>query len=425
MDKIYEGAIATIVAAAGEDATYGLPGVNGLFREIRRTLTVDGILLAESLPKLPLILAKSIWATRGWTYQEAVLSRRCIFFTDHQVYLTCRCSSSCEAIRFAPGTRDVRESATRLRADIFDVELKTAGKRRAGLWDFFDHLYHYKHRSLSYENDSLNAFQGILAKFSYTTVYGIPIAPLIKDQKLDELELAHAFARGLWWFERPLGDEIPTFARHPPEIYQYVRQPLFPSWSWAGWAGKIPPKLASSNAKYLQDEHCNNGDTDLKIWLGNDTHGRLSLKELIQLSGALGPHFDAFPVLYIEADTYKLKIQVDKRRIESATPMSFAVGCSCPLQVDCLKDHGGARYRLIRLLVDLAGDDSSTCRSFPCEAVAVKIFTHNPTSGGPFTTADCLVVDERDSLCTLIGTVTFWDCDEWAPRVRRRMLKLR
>jgi len=375
VDKIYEGAIATIVAAAGEDATYGLPGVNGLFREIRRTLTVDGILLAESLPKLPLILAKSIWATRGWTYQEAVLSRRCIFFTDHQVYLTCRCSSSCEAIRFAPGTRDVRESATRLRADIFDVELKTAGKRRAGLWDFFDHLYHYKHRSLSYENDSLNAFQGILAKFSYTTVYGIPIAPLIKDQKLDELELAHA--------------------------------------------------LASSNAKYLQDEHCNNGDTDLKIWLGNDTHGRLSLKELIQLSGALGPHFDAFPVLYIEADTYKLKIQVDKRRIESATPMSFAVGCSCPLQVDCLKDHGGARYRLIRLLVDLAGDDSSTCRSFPCEAVAVKIFTHNPTSGGPFTTADCLVVDERDSLCTLIGTVTFWDSDEWAPRVQRRMLKLR
>ncbi|KAF2191982.1 hypothetical protein K469DRAFT_538937, partial [Zopfia rhizophila CBS 207.26] len=34
-------------------------------------------------------LRKSVWGTRGWTYREGILSRRCLFFMGEQVYLVC------------------------------------------------------------------------------------------------------------------------------------------------------------------------------------------------------------------------------------------------------------------------------------------------------------------------------------------------
>lgn len=51
----------------------------------------------SSLPTLSLVLGGSVWATRGWTYQEAFLSRRCLFFTEMQVHLLCKAMKCCEA----------------------------------------------------------------------------------------------------------------------------------------------------------------------------------------------------------------------------------------------------------------------------------------------------------------------------------------
>jgi hypothetical protein len=31
-----------------------------------------------------------VWNQRGWTFQERLLSKRCIMFTDHQVYFQCK-----------------------------------------------------------------------------------------------------------------------------------------------------------------------------------------------------------------------------------------------------------------------------------------------------------------------------------------------
>jgi hypothetical protein len=152
VDKIYEGALATIVAAAGEDSDYGLPRISRA-RETQQTAAFNGLALVASLPRLPAILAKSKWATRGWTYQEAVLSRRCIFFTTHQVYFVCRETTYCEAIRFTG--QELNNPRTtprlhRLRADVFDGNSTSSSRSATGLWDFFDHLYHYKRRTLSY-----------------------------------------------------------------------------------------------------------------------------------------------------------------------------------------------------------------------------------------------------------------------------------
>jgi hypothetical protein len=97
MDKIYEGAIATIVAASGDGANSGLPGVS--CRRLRQPrFKVGNMVLASTLPQVSFPLTASTWATRAWTYQEAVISRRCLFFTDYQVYFSCIAMDCCESL---------------------------------------------------------------------------------------------------------------------------------------------------------------------------------------------------------------------------------------------------------------------------------------------------------------------------------------
>ncbi|PMD29793.1 HET-domain-containing protein, partial [Hyaloscypha variabilis F] len=79
MDLIYESADATLIALHGENDQSGLPGVSTLSRATQPS---------------------SHWNTRGWTYQEARLSRRCLFFSRYQVYLVCRHSTWSESVPF-------------------------------------------------------------------------------------------------------------------------------------------------------------------------------------------------------------------------------------------------------------------------------------------------------------------------------------
>ena len=55
--------------------------------------------LVTVLPTLQQQIDRSKWATRAWTYQEAVLSPRNIYFTHDQVYFACNIMQYCEAIQ--------------------------------------------------------------------------------------------------------------------------------------------------------------------------------------------------------------------------------------------------------------------------------------------------------------------------------------
>ncbi|KAF2731957.1 HET-domain-containing protein, partial [Polyplosphaeria fusca] len=90
MGNIYSHAVATI-CALGAHANVSLPGVS----QDRRTspfFQSQGSTYI-SLPE-PDFLRRSLlqtaeWSKRAWTFQEAMLSRRCIFFTEEQVSLVC------------------------------------------------------------------------------------------------------------------------------------------------------------------------------------------------------------------------------------------------------------------------------------------------------------------------------------------------
>jgi hypothetical protein len=84
MGRIYGSAFATIVAAAGNDANAGLPGVKGYTRAAPVSENVDGVDLMATKRHVVFSLLDSAWNSRGWTYQEKLFSKRRIVFMDDQ-----------------------------------------------------------------------------------------------------------------------------------------------------------------------------------------------------------------------------------------------------------------------------------------------------------------------------------------------------
>lgn len=89
MGRIYSNSILTIIAAAGDGPDYGLPGVSSRPRLAQVGVKInDEISLVLYEPPKDHI-ASSKWNTRGWTYQEGLLSKRRLVFTDLMVYFQC------------------------------------------------------------------------------------------------------------------------------------------------------------------------------------------------------------------------------------------------------------------------------------------------------------------------------------------------
>ncbi|KAF8852699.1 HET-domain-containing protein, partial [Acephala macrosclerotiorum] len=88
MDSIYKDSEVTIVAAAGIGPVYGLPSVSRP-RRPQSVVNLGHFQLISPGSIATEVLKDSRWSTRGWTFQEAYLSKRRIIFTDEQVYYEC------------------------------------------------------------------------------------------------------------------------------------------------------------------------------------------------------------------------------------------------------------------------------------------------------------------------------------------------
>jgi hypothetical protein len=189
MDRVYEGAFATIIAASGNGANSGLPVVGLVSRKAQPAALVNGIQLVSTLPHISTALKGTTWMTRGWTYQEAVLSRRCLIFTDLQVYFVCRKSTCCEAIIKAP---DLTAPGDELPKALFYPRVRTGPEKTSPLQLFSVQVEQYSQRVLTKETDALDAFKGILARAPLHSYWGIPILNVLGNKSPDV-----GFARGL------------------------------------------------------------------------------------------------------------------------------------------------------------------------------------------------------------------------------------
>lgn len=178
MQRIYEKADAALVAAAGKDRNYGLPGVSTRARRRPKTLKVAG-LTARCVNLLNPAIKSSAWATRGWTYEEAFLSRRRIVFLDEQAYFECKEGHACEFFSlpgdqyitrftvFGPGA-DPRRLKYTLEAPAFRANIgHTISLTNFSGAIFYAHsvIGEYKKRTLTKPSDSLNAFLGMMESF--------------------------------------------------------------------------------------------------------------------------------------------------------------------------------------------------------------------------------------------------------------------
>ncbi|KAF2836097.1 HET-domain-containing protein, partial [Patellaria atrata CBS 101060] len=90
MHLIYGTASITLIAAAGKDQTFGLPGVGQRLRSFQPVTRIGKLGFISLGPAPKRWIDTSKYMTRGWTYQEGLFSRRKIFFTEYQVYVECR-----------------------------------------------------------------------------------------------------------------------------------------------------------------------------------------------------------------------------------------------------------------------------------------------------------------------------------------------
>jgi hypothetical protein len=244
MDAIYNRASLTIAAGAGDHANYGLPGISMPRKESQYSEVIKGLRFATMFPSYTSLESSNslYWNTRGWTFQEKLLSKRIMLFTDQQVYFKCaesiwteeihmetgRLSNSLESRRgkyrwrpdVAADTEELRKR--RIKANNTKLELramklfKPLGKasnrwQYLGVFPYFAAaIQEYTTRNLTSDKDKLLAIEGVLRTMEPCAgglLQGIP---------------EHYLLDGLLWL--PVAGSV--CQRSDFSI---------PSWSWAGW----------------------------------------------------------------------------------------------------------------------------------------------------------------------------------------------
>lgn len=256
MDLIYRNAELTIIAAAGSSAEYGLPGVGYRPRSIRQVVKVGNIEIVPTMKHPHAAIQSSTWSKRAWTFQEGILSRRRLVFTDDQMYFECdgmNCHESVTNVLKWKGNWSEEEYCDQIEMSLdelhaphkpeFDRTLRTGilgwnDKQKFGQPDgvgshaafvrFLEMIKIYSARELPSPFDALRAFYGIARKFEalpdrISQVWGIPF---YCDE---ERTLEDSFVAGLAWSHT--GRASYDLRHLPSPRFTY------PTWSWMNWDG--------------------------------------------------------------------------------------------------------------------------------------------------------------------------------------------
>ena len=190
MNTIFLQAKLTIIAAAGSDPCHGLGGVSTALRLVERPAATMG---EHTLVRTPIhprdLVEDSVWETRGWTYQEKILSRRKLVFTGQHICLSCLDYQEFGWYEASLGrfiwtgtstsyrTKDVhsdRYDILQLPPSpglIFDSDEIVFHHKSSLCIDtlrfrYYHHLFKFNARMLTFEEDYLDALRGVLSEFA-------------------------------------------------------------------------------------------------------------------------------------------------------------------------------------------------------------------------------------------------------------------
>ncbi|KXT00870.1 hypothetical protein AC578_959 [Pseudocercospora eumusae] len=245
MDKVYDFAVLTIVAGHGESAFSGIPGVRqGTRKAGQHVENVQGMLLANRLPTNQSTIDKSVWNTRAWTYQERILAKRKLFVSSCQATFICEHTEVelCEDVYSLPRRPSAviwREGEARaekwmVNYSSLDQAIPEGAVNTAV---YATIVQRFTSRQISFAADILNAFIGVSNR----------LAPLFKDGFRFGLPKNELDTQLLW---QPMGNI-------ERRIHEDTGQPIYPTWSWAGWVGPITGnvggRLSTSDFELMHD----------------------------------------------------------------------------------------------------------------------------------------------------------------------------
>lgn len=230
MDEIYRGADLTIVAAAGKDKYYGLPGVSVTKRTKDPAVHLKNATVFRIGEDPWYGIRNASWYKRAWTFQEGYLSKGLLVFTDQQASFFCKTASWMEGVG-GPGLINANAINWSRWPVCLDLFRESASSRfnlqNNPQWiQYFEMVQLYTERTLTLESDILNAFFGIMAHFLQSNpplynISGLPYFLCNEDDTFHAVELVMFFALSWTLDRRDMGRR-----RHG-----------FPSWTWAGWEG--------------------------------------------------------------------------------------------------------------------------------------------------------------------------------------------
>ncbi|KAL8952680.1 MAG: hypothetical protein Q9222_001417 [Ikaeria aurantiellina] len=245
MDAIYQQAYLTVIALVSENVDSGIAGISRSMQNTEQA-TLDlfaGKLFATYVEDAREHFGLLPWDQRAWTLQEFVLSRRCLIFSDYHVSMKCQEEYFHDVL---PVDVNVDRTPTKLNEDnwwenVFSLNL--AGD----VWDFktFDGLISiYSGRQHRYQYDILRACQGILNHITQRTGVNVTLGLPVQDLHRALLWKAHnavCLERRAWLIEG--------------------RGSLksFPSWTWAGWRGRIECDYWVSDMADYADQDLSDG----------------------------------------------------------------------------------------------------------------------------------------------------------------------
>ncbi|KAK3391153.1 heterokaryon incompatibility protein-domain-containing protein [Podospora didyma] len=222
MWSIYRAAYVTVIALSGTSAHSGLSRFSrpDCYPQLR--CRIEGKTLVSLMPTLSQQIWVTPWGRRAWTFQEGLLSPRCLYISDHQIYFDCSSMQCCESLDESRSwAHSLTPSSNPTEEGFVTWMLRQAGagalripldwpSRRLEHWGEKLNLYSY--RTMRYAEDAIRAFAGVL-------------------QRLETI-----YPRGFFW-GLPIEDfdwALLWRSQVPP-----TRREGFPTWSWAGWQGPL------------------------------------------------------------------------------------------------------------------------------------------------------------------------------------------
>ena len=264
MSGIYQGAYMTIIAMSGTSANAGMARVGHppIVQYQAQFSTKSGTIVSIG-PTLGYLASDMPWAKRAWTFQEAILSQRCLYLTDFQAYFECNAMQCCESLDISQSCVSFEDRRLSVSQDPQEytnnkighvVKLAGPGELRNPcvprlIMDNVDRLRlygflveQYKKRAMTFESDALNALAGIL-------------------QAMEGSFFPSGFVLGL-----------PVSALHCALLWEKVDADLgkpnqdFPSWTWASWSG--PVRMAHIGLLYQEVDKLKKGHLgqNLTVW---------------------------------------------------------------------------------------------------------------------------------------------------------------